>query len=148
MIWALVASVSCNLLVAGLWAGNALRSDDRGRRAERVLLRMLPEEHHERWRAEMTEAGPTITDYRMRMSSAHREIAEAIEREPFEVDALVKAFETRRSLSSDLRAMRHQRLVQMTADMSTEQRRIFAERLSLMARRWEERRKLPPPGER
>lgn len=146
LTWGLVASVSVNMLVAGVWAGHAMREAPTVAEEPRrdTITRVLPQEQRAAWEAALQASEPRLREIRVEMMYVHQDILRVIRGVPFEAQALAEAFEERRSLNSGLKAERHRKLIEITATMSREQRALFADRMEQVVETWARRRKIVP----
>lgn len=136
----LVASLSANLAVAGLYLGHRLKGS-RGAEERRVswVYRVLPESRHEDARAIFAANRPEMETRLERMQGIHQRIANAIAAEPFDEIELAAAFAARRDEVVKLHAAVQGKLVSILGQLTPEERKDVAERLRKGAKRWAER---------
>lgn len=131
--WLLIVSLACNLAVAGLVIGVAIKFRDGPPRAFDLsigpLARALDREDRKWMMAELATA------YELRpRSDADREaealaLAEVMRREPFDAAAFATAVTTMAGRAEDLQRAAQDVLVARIASMTPEERRALADRL-------------------
>lgn len=151
LVWALVVSVSLNLIWAGGIVGEALRGTmvekpPASGTTERLFTKLLPTSRHGDWHEALDRIAPEQYRLRMDMARVHERLVGAVREQPFRAETMAAAFEARRRLSTQLNAMTHGEVVQMVAGMSAAERTRLAERLERLAQKWAHRHDVVTAG--
>jgi len=134
----LVASISLNLVVAGVVGGKALRMREEGGRFERMTARivaMLPEERREEGRAILTARTDEIRALGAERLAANRRVLEAMRAEPMETAALEAALRARREAMAKRVAVFHKGIAELAGTLSPAERAAFAAEIEQKLRR-------------
>lgn len=140
----LVASLSCNLALVGLFAGaligKASEDDDQARRLP-FLLRILPESRHEEAVALMAKTDASRAPMRDALDDGQAALLASMRAEPFDQAALENAFAAMNALTLERRAVTQSQIAAIAARMSAAERVEMADRMAAMFERWAERRR-------
>ena len=147
----LIASVSLNLLVAGVVVGGIVAHDRRPPRpvVDNVSLGPFTDALSREDRQALVRAaqgeGRNLRDMRERASAEMREVIAALTAEPFDKVKLQAMLESFRTRSMERFALGERLMLDRLAEMTPEQRRTFAERLRVQTERFERGGPPPPP---
>jgi uncharacterized membrane protein len=137
----LIISLAINLAVAGLVVG-AVFGDKRHSRNDsaiaggmRPYLSALPEAKRPMVRQKLQANRETLKMSRKRMREASQTIRHAIAADPFEAEALKRAFAGQRSLYNGLAEGSHDALVDIIGTMTDAERVAFLDRLKKFRRK-------------
>ncbi|MEM6300985.1 MAG: periplasmic heavy metal sensor [Pseudomonadota bacterium] len=123
LVIALVASVAINLLILGVVIGRNTASNPKAERAPMEwATRKLNAQTQKVVREELRQRIPQIRPIRRDMAAATRAVRKAISAEDFDPDALDRALARLRDASARYQVLIHSSLVDLSADLTREER--------------------------
>lgn len=136
MRYLLVVSLGLNLLIVGLFVGAAFKKDHHKPRMSgmHAFIRALDKDDRRALRGALRDQ----KDLRQVAQVNRRAVMDALIMQPFNVDALIEAFDTQRDFANTLGAKSQAALIEIIEGMSSEERAAFAERVAM---RMKKRRK-------
>ena len=141
---ALIVSLMLNVAVIGIIAGHNMKDGARdpgvGNRQVEWILRLVPEDRRDFTKAHFAEVREPLKSLRTERREKLDEIITAVRADPFLPSELESVLEDRRTASFETRTLVHQRLVELMAVFSPEERAIFAERLEERVSSWRQAR--------
>lgn len=122
LLGALLISVAINLLAAGVLLGRAGARPHSGPPPGAWAAQDLSPETRRRVRQQMSARVDAVRPLRAELRRAHGRIRSAVEAEPFDPEALRAALENLRSVGDRYQQLLHDNLVDMAADLPSEER--------------------------
>ncbi len=140
---ALVASFALNLIVVGMFAGHAIRDDNRSGGANRQIewiVKLMPKERHDFAKAEFEPLREVLALEQRKRLQHLAEIVDAIRSEPFVPETLSAVLETRRISSIKRREIVQEQLVTTLDGFTDSERQEFANNIEEQIRKWQKAR--------
>ncbi|MEO0882733.1 MAG: periplasmic heavy metal sensor [Pseudomonadota bacterium] len=153
----LAVSLGVNLLLIGAFAGTALRPPPkpgqqtridapRGspeRTMARALLAAAPETDRQAIRGELRQSWRETAQIRQRVDQARREVAEALQSDPYDEDRTISAFIALSEAEAELKTTLQTNLAKRLGDLSPELRQRMVESMARRDDRRERFRQRP-----
>jgi uncharacterized membrane protein len=144
----LIASLSVNVAVVGMVAGNAMRSPGEGLlgnkqpnepgldRRESRILRYVPDTRRDEAREIILARQAEYQAAREAMRSAQTALVEAIRAETLDVERLSEALNQRRAASGKVWGIGYEQMAEIARRLNYDERMEMAARLEERTRRW------------
>ncbi len=138
--WLLGVSLALNFIVIGLAAGAAIRFHQHGHSHGGVatigqIMWALPKESRDRAKDLLRAARPDLKSLRAERKAAKHAVADAIEMNPFDADAVKSAFAELRAKDQSAKASTHDVMINILQVLTPEERADVARSLRKQ-RRW------------
>ncbi len=140
----LILSLTANVLVIGLVAGRELRGDDRRggtERAVRSIVEMVPDDRRAMAEAHFADLGESIGAAEGDRGALMDGILAAIRADPYQPAAAQQAMAAYWASRSERWEVLRERTASLLAELTPEERAVFADNYEKRMNRWRERRR-------
>jgi uncharacterized membrane protein len=142
--WVLIASLALNLFLGAVvgmryWREHVRASERSMMGPMGRLASGLPESARAKVKAVMDGRQAQLQEQRREFRRAQTEATQALAAEPFDKAKAEAAFVEARRRSNAMSELMHSTMIEVSAQLTSDERKAFRERLAERARRWAER---------